>query len=184
MVWWNKLTWAASWFSITAKLAPSPKEAVTLKNVIDAAIDNAGLRRLNALPPDAAHAQFLACCGAGAWADRMTARRPFASVEQVHEDATRFFANLSDADWKEAFSSHPQIGQTAGANAPKALALDGTSKWSTQEQSGVNGASQQIMTELAELNKVYFEKFGYIYIVCASGKSADGMLDLLDRKST
>jgi len=128
----------------------------------------AGLRRLNALSLEEARRQLLTCCGASAWAERMAAFRPFKSVEEMHSSATDVLAELSESDWKEAFSRHPRIGATAGAHG-----------WSAQEQRGVDGAAQQVLAELAELNNAYFEKFGYIYIVCASGKSATEMLELL-----
>ena len=89
----------------------------------------------------------------------------------MHACATGFLSEITVVGWEEAFAAHPQIGQTAGA-----------SKWSSKEQRGVNDAAQQTLAELAELNKVYFGKFGYIYIVCASGKSAGEMLDLLKQR--
>jgi len=133
----------------------------------------AGIMRLNALDPAEARRQFLNCCGSTVWAERMLQFRPFSNVREMHADATGLLAELSEADWKEAFSRHPRIGETGiGTTA-------GVSKWSAQEQKGVDDAAQQILAELAELNNVYFEKFGYIYIVCATGKSAAEMLELL-----
>jgi 2-oxo-4-hydroxy-4-carboxy-5-ureidoimidazoline decarboxylase len=131
----------------------------------------AGLQRLNALAFEEARRQLLTCCGSSIWAGRMAGYRPFSSVKEMHADATDLFSELSGADWKEAFSRHPRIGETKGV-----------SKWSAQEQRGVQGADQQILAELAGLNKVYFEQFGYIYIVCAAGKSAADMLDLLKQR--
>lgn len=131
----------------------------------------ASLARLNALLPDAAQERFLTCCGSTLWAQRMAGRRPFPSVEDMHTDATHLFAELSATDWKEAFSRHPRIGETQG-----------TTKWSAQEQAGVRKAEQNTLSELAELNRQYQEKFGYIYIVCATGKSAEEMLGLLKQR--
>src|ERR1035438_10370629 len=99
--------------------------------------------------------------------------RPFSSVREMHADATDLLKELSEADWKEAFSTHPRIGETSGA-----------SKWSRQEQRSVDSAAQQVLAELAELNQLYFEKFGYIYIVCATGKSAAEMLESLQQRLT
>ncbi len=143
-------------------------------NLIEPMIDDLSQRvlpRLNALPADAARARFLACCGSSTWAEGMTAGRPFLSVEEMHAEAERLFGALSSADWKEAFSSHPRIGETAAGT-----------NWSAQEQSGVNGADRRVLAELAELNKAYFQKFGYIFIVFASGKSAGEMLAMLKER--
>jgi 2-oxo-4-hydroxy-4-carboxy-5-ureidoimidazoline decarboxylase len=128
----------------------------------------AGIKRLNALEPEEARRQFLNCCGSTVWAERILQFRPFSNVREMHADATDLLAELSEADWKEAFGRHPRIGTTAGV-----------SKWSAQEQKGVDGAAQQTLAELAELNDAYFAKFGYIYIVCATDKSAAEMLELL-----
>jgi 2-oxo-4-hydroxy-4-carboxy-5-ureidoimidazoline decarboxylase len=131
----------------------------------------AGIKRLNALEPEEARRQFLNCCGSTVWAERMLQFRPFSNVREMHADATALLAELSEVSWKEAFSRHPRIGTTAGV-----------SKWSAQEQKGVDGAERQTLAELAELNDAYFAKFGYIYIVCATGKSATEMLELLKRR--
>ncbi len=97
----------------------------------------------------------------------MSALGPFSHAGDVHAAARRALASLSDADWQEAFAAHPQIGAKSA------------SQWSTEEQSGVNGADAAVRSELAELNRAYFEKFGFIFIVCATGKSAPEMLALL-----
>jgi 2-oxo-4-hydroxy-4-carboxy-5-ureidoimidazoline decarboxylase len=130
-----------------------------------------GLQRLNALPLDEARAQFLNCCGATMWAESMLSHMPFSTLAELHATATDLLARIPETGWKEAFSRHPRIGETAGA-----------SKWSAQEQRGVDSAAQQTLAELAELNQAYFDKFSYIFIVCASGKSAEEMLTLLKQR--
>ena len=78
----------------------------------------------------------------------------------------------SEKDWKEAFSHHPKIGDLESLKKK----FSSTAGWASDEQSGVNTASQQIIEALADGNKKYEEKFGYIFIVCAAGKSAEEML--------
>jgi allantoicase len=131
---------------------------------------DAGLRRLNALLPAAAQARFLECCGATEWAARMAGRRPFPGVEELQEDATHQFAQLTASDWKQAFAAHPRIGAPSGVTS--------TSQWASEEQSSAGDSR----AELAAWNEKYFAKFGYIYIVCATGKTGAEMLELLKQR--
>ena len=133
------------------------------------------INRLNSLPREQAEAEFLKCCGSRRWAAKMTAERPFENVEEMVTAADRIWWALESNDWLEAFDSHPRIGETKAA-AP--VARESLS-WSESEQSGTRGSTQRTMEELAELNPMYQEKFGFIYIVCATGKSAEEMLALL-----
>ena len=127
---------------------------------------------LNDLPVDAAEAAFLDCCGSQTWARRMTDSRPFNTLEQLFETAERTWFALSAADHLEAFAAHPKIGSTRSAASKKKQAAD----WSAGEQSGVSAAGDDVKQELAEANRLYENKFGFIFIVCATGKSADEML--------
>ena len=127
---------------------------------------------LNDLPTDEAESIFRDCCGSAEWARRMAAVRPFAMLENLYEKAERIWWSLSSADYLEAFASHPKIGSKTAA--PKQQAKSG--EWSSGEQSGMDGAADTVRNELADSNRLYLEKFGFIFIVCATGRSADEML--------
>jgi OHCU decarboxylase len=127
---------------------------------------------LNELPADEAESAFLDCCGSTAWAQAMTDARPFAMLEDLFETATNKWFALPPADRLEAFAAHPKIGSKNAAPAQKEQAAE----WSAGEQSGVANAGAEISEQLAEANRLYEEKFGFIFIVCASGKDADEML--------
>jgi OHCU decarboxylase len=129
------------------------------------------LEDLNALDPDSAVRELLQCCGSSRWARQMAAARPFASAGELMASADRYSGSLDRADWLEAFAAHPKIGAGGG---------DGARDWSAQEQAGVAGAASATLRRFANLNRDYEARFGYIFIVCATGKSAAEMLDLLE----
>jgi OHCU decarboxylase len=131
--------------------------------------------RINSLPSEQAEADFLKCCGSRRWAAKMTAERPFENLEEMVTAADRIWWALESADWLEAFDSHPRIGEKKAAASVARESLI----WSETEQSGTRDSAQQTMDEMAELNRKYQEKFGFIYIVCATGKSAEEMLGIL-----
>jgi allantoicase len=124
------------------------------------------LRLINAWTPGIAFQKFLQCCGSPLWANEMVAARPFTSWGEVEETAAQIWHNVSPEDILHAFSVHPKIGDHKGAD----------------EQSGVRSASGTTLEELSQLNRAYESRFGYIYIVCATGKSADEMLALLRQR--
>ena len=125
---------------------------------------------LNSLPADEAAKELLQCCGSKRWAAQVAAARPFQTLTELITRAHDVWRSLDRVDWLEAFRSHPRIGE-------KKLGEKKTGdKWSTQEQAGVNTASTQTTTALAALNYAYEQKFGYIFIICATGKSSDEML--------
>lgn len=134
------------------------------------------LERLNALPPEEAEESLLSCCGSREWAKRVAAARPFASGEELAETADRVWRGLSKADWLEAFAAHPKIGSPAAVGHGKARA------WSREEQRGAAEASTETLASLAAANRDYEERFGHIFIVCASGRTADEMLALLQAR--
>jgi 2-oxo-4-hydroxy-4-carboxy-5-ureidoimidazoline decarboxylase len=115
------------------------------------------------------------CCGASGWVERMAARRPFGSRDALLSAAREEWFALDHDHWREAFSHHPKIGDTESLRQRFAR----TAALSEREQSGVTGASQDVLAALAEGNRDYEEKFGFIFIVCATGKSAEEMLELL-----
>jgi allantoicase len=128
------------------------------------------VRLINALTPTTARRRFLECCGSRGWADAMTSARPFASADALVESASRIWLTLAREDFLEAFAAHPRIGERSSYRRAAA------------EQSGTQSASATTLDELARLNREYELKFGYTYIVCAAGKSADHMLHLLHQR--
>lgn len=134
-----------------------------------------GLDRLNSLAANEAEEEFGKCCGSTNWARRMAAERPFANSNQLVTIADRIWWSLEPDDWLEAFASHPKIGENKAARATAAEVQN----WAAQEQSGAQNAAEETVRSLAKLNREYEEKFGYIYIVCATGKSSEEMLAIL-----
>ena len=132
-------------------------------------------RRLDLAAADEARELLRGCCGATAWVERMTARRPFGSHEGLLRAARDEWFALGPGDWLEAFSHHPKIGDRESLRQRFAR----TAHLSEREQSGVEGAPEDVLTALAEGNRAYEAKFGFIFIVCATGKSAAEMLQLL-----
>ncbi|MGK3991787.1 allantoicase [Sorangium sp. So ce1024] len=132
------------------------------------------LRWLNALTEPEAAAALRVACGSSAWAAQMAAARPFRDEEHLLAAAAQGFARLGAEDWLEAFRAHPRIGETKAAEASATAR-----RFSSQEQAGMSAAAQETREELARYNRAYDEKFGFIYIVCATGKSADEMLQML-----
>src|SRR6516225_5906621 len=129
----------------------------------------ANLAALNAAPQKQALADFLRCCGSRVWAGAMAVGRPHPSLLALEKAADSVWSHCSREDWLEAFSAHPAIGQRGGA-------------WSREEQSSAAGASAETLRQLEELNLRYREKFGYTFIVCATGRTANEMLDILRRR--
>jgi OHCU decarboxylase len=137
------------------------------------------LDRLNALPREGAEARLLACCGSRQWARRLASERPFRSASDLADAADRIWRSLPADDWLEAFAAHPRIG------APGEVAGTGPAdlhpppnSWARQEQAGTKSASPETLADLADANREYEERFGHIFIVCATGKSAAEMLAL------
>ncbi|HEX9928957.1 MAG TPA: 2-oxo-4-hydroxy-4-carboxy-5-ureidoimidazoline decarboxylase [Pyrinomonadaceae bacterium] len=137
------------------------------------------LDELNQAAQETAKARFLDCCGSRNWAQMMTEARPFADFEALIKQAEQIWLNLEAQDWLEAFAAHPKIG--ARKAAPKQQMQ--SAEWSRDEQSGTHAAADSVLDALAEANRLYEEKFGFIFIVCASGKSAEEMLDLCRRRT-
>jgi allantoicase len=123
--------------------------------------------RLNGLPRADAVATLRSFCGSLRWAERMADARPFEDAPALYRIADRAFWGLPEADWLEAFSAHPRIGEKQG------------SAWSQQEQGGVQDAQR---AQLAGLNQHYFDKFGFVFLICASGRSGAEMLGELQRR--
>jgi len=139
---------------------------------------NATLAAWNAAGESAAMDAMIACCGAKRWAEQMVALRPFAGVEQLSEAADCVWSTMQEAGWLEAFACHPRIGE----RNPTAHAGGQSAAWSRQEQATASAADGSVLAELAEGNRLYEERFGFTYIVCATGKSAGEMLATLRRR--
>lgn len=130
----------------------------------------------NQLEPGAASKQILPCCGSRRWADDLAKNRPYQDLDELYQASDRVWLALTMADWQEAFDSHPRIGErdarrSIGANAQI---------WSQEEQGAISRDPQsRTVSELADANAAYEAKFGRIFIVCASGKTASQILGIL-----
>ncbi len=133
-----------------------------------------GLEWLNALDAAAARAELLRCCGSVAWASRMAAARPFTDEAALLAAADVIWWGVDRDDWLEAFSAHPRIGSRKDVEAKRGAER----RWSEGEQSGANDASRDVLDALAAANAEYEAKFGHVYLVCATGKRADEMLEI------
>lgn len=131
--------------------------------------------------PEARAAELLtACCGSSRWVTAMLTRRPFGSRDVLLAAADSVWLTLGRTDWLEAFSHHPRIGEQTGA-APQAARARA---WSASEQASVGSASEAERAEFATLNREYERRFGYIYIVCATGKPPEELLALARERLT
>jgi 2-oxo-4-hydroxy-4-carboxy-5-ureidoimidazoline decarboxylase len=119
--------------------------------------------------------QLLRCCSSTAWCDAVARRRPFADRTHLHRVADEAFDALSQEDWLQAFAGHPKIGDIGALR----IRFGGDADWSQAEQSPVASADEETLVALADGNRRYEAKFGFIFIVCATGKSAAEMLRLL-----
>src|SRR5215475_1481986 len=136
------------------------------------------LARWNRIPSADAVREITACCGARAWAHLLAARRPITSESSLLSASDEIWLGLRPPDWLEAFHSHPRIGESS-AKAPVGSQSSG---WSQQEQGRVTAASDSLKAELAAANHAYEEKFGHIFIVCATGKLASEILAILHQR--
>ncbi len=136
------------------------------------------LAQWNALQPDKAAEEILPCCGSKAWAHGMAARRPLLDEPALLVACDEVWKGLAESDWLEAFRSHPRIGDShSPAAAPPQSAA-----WSGEEQHKVEIAGEDIKLALADGNREYEQKFNRIFIVCATGKSAPDILEILRRR--
>jgi 2-oxo-4-hydroxy-4-carboxy-5-ureidoimidazoline decarboxylase len=136
------------------------------------------LETINAWNDAEAFASFKRCCGSTLWSREMARRRPFESEAALFENADCLWWGLAPSDWLEAFASHPKIGAREAPRPEHAA----TARWSAGEQSGTERAGPDVLEDLAELNRRYEARFGFIFIVCATGKSAEEMLAILEQR--
>ena len=131
--------------------------------------------KLNRLPAEEARAALLACCGSARWADEVSALRPFWDVGQLLNIGGRVWRELGAGDWLEAFSAHPKIGESKAEKETGAEAR----AWAEGEQARARDATRETRDALAAANREYEERFGFIFIICATGRSAEEMLAAL-----
>jgi 2-oxo-4-hydroxy-4-carboxy-5-ureidoimidazoline decarboxylase len=139
---------------------------------------NSILARWHALPPEEAAAEVLSCCGSPVWARKLTAMRPFVDEKSLFAAANECWQHLPPADWLEAFRSHPRIGEQHAQNKTTAT----SAAWSKSEQSQMKDADAAILLRMRERHREYEERFGRIFIVCASGRSPAELLRSLEHR--
>jgi 2-oxo-4-hydroxy-4-carboxy-5-ureidoimidazoline decarboxylase len=136
------------------------------------------LGRWNLLRSDEAAEEILPCCGSKAWAHGMAVRRPLLDEMTLLAASDQVWKSLSEADWMEAFRSHPRIGEShSPASGPVRAAA-----WSGEEQRRVGAANVDAKIAIAEANLAYEQRFNRIFIVCATGKSGNEILEILRRR--
>ena len=135
------------------------------------------LDELNTLPVEDAKSLLLRCCGSTEWARHVVMRRPFRTLAEVESAADEVWHSLDRADWLEAFAAHARIGER---DVPTVAAA--SSGWAEQEQSAARAATSETFGRLAAANRVYENRFGYRFIVCATGRTAAEMLALLEQR--
>lgn len=136
------------------------------------------LQSFNELSDKEAFDSLFACCGSTNWASRMAGHRPFSTLEDLKTTADTAWGETTETDWLEAFTHHPKIGDTESLKKKFAA----TAAWASNEQSAVQSAGMEVLEKLAQGNRDYEEKFGFIFIVCATGKTAPEMLALLEAR--
>jgi 2-oxo-4-hydroxy-4-carboxy-5-ureidoimidazoline decarboxylase len=136
------------------------------------------LSRWNFLHAAGAASEILPCCGSKAWAEKIAARRPLPDEKVLLAASNEIWRSLPESDWLEAFRSHPRIGESS---APKAASLQSTI-WSQQEQRSVAQGAEAVRIALAEANREYERRFNRTFIVCATGKSPEEILKIVQQR--
>lgn len=125
-----------------------------------------GLTRFNALEEHAARAVLRGVCASAAWAERLLAARPYTTPDALYAASDAAMAALTTADLTEAMAGHPPIGRPQPGDPASA-----------REQRGMAGASEELRAEMLELNLAYQERFGHVFLICATGLTAGQMRD-------
>lgn len=136
------------------------------------------IEKLNQLPEIELRELLTQCCGSKAYTKILAQMRPYLNLNDLIEKSNHTWYNLTHGDWIEAFSKHPMIGDLDKLKEKYSQ----HDSWSSEEQSGVRDAQEEIIKQLALKNEEYYEKFGFIFIVFASGKTAEEMLELLNER--
>ncbi|MBB6170880.1 2-oxo-4-hydroxy-4-carboxy-5-ureidoimidazoline decarboxylase [Nocardiopsis mwathae] len=139
------------------------------------AVSDPGLARVNALPPAEFHTEFARCLDVDRWVRALAAERPFASREALLAAADTHARGMTDDEVRTAIARHPRIGE-------RAQGTDTESRWSRGEQSAVTAAGADAEAAFRAANAAYEARFGHIYLVCASGRSSQELLDDLKRR--
>jgi 2-oxo-4-hydroxy-4-carboxy-5-ureidoimidazoline decarboxylase len=139
---------------------------------------NKVLARWNLLESAAAARAILPCCGSQAWAHQLASRRPIADEASLIEASAAVWSALPEQDWQEAFDSHPRIGQRHA----QAQATEKALQWSAEEQRVGNSNDDATKLVLAEANRSYEQRFGRIFIICATGKISAEILAILNSR--
>jgi allantoicase len=137
-----------------------------------------GLEQINNLPAAAARKTLLDCCGSITWADQMISRRPFAEDSELFESAEKIWAQLDPKEWLRAIRHHPPIGSKRRNSKQSGTAR----KWSAGEQSAAQTSSPETLAVLHAANQAYHATFGYVFLICATGKSGDEILQSLRQR--
>ena len=133
------------------------------------------LTEFDALPAADARALLLECCGSTRWAAAMISARPIGDLQALYATGDRIWWDLRPEDWREAFAAHPRIGARAPI-APVA-SQERSATWAAQEQAAAAASSDEaVVAALAQVNREYETRFGHIYLVCATGRSAEELL--------
>ena len=130
----------------------------------------------NQLPEADAFTPILACCGSHAFASGVARNRPYSNLDSLLIEADTVWWGLKKNDWLESFACHPRIGESAATTSHQ------FSAWSTEEQSRARTAAESILDSIARKNREYEARHGFIYIVCANGRSAEELLAILDHR--
>jgi OHCU decarboxylase len=128
------------------------------------------VHELNVSPPGEAERLLLACCGSRAWAREVVARRPYRDLDDLLAISDDVWSRLTPDDWREAFAKHPRIGERAPSGGSVELG------WSAGEQSRAQHAAGPMLADLATANARYEHRFGHVFLICATGKSAEEIL--------
>jgi 2-oxo-4-hydroxy-4-carboxy-5-ureidoimidazoline decarboxylase len=140
---------------------------------------NKVLARWNSLDLAAAARAVLPCCGSQAWATALASARPIEDEESLIAKSSSIWLSLPEDAWREAFDSHPRIGQ----NHAQAHATEESLRWSAQEQNAALSKNEATKLALEDANRLYEKRFGRIFIVCASGKTSAEILTILEART-
>lgn len=136
------------------------------------------VQSINELDEEVAYGVLFKCCGSETWARAMVQARPFAGDDDLAQRAAQAFEKMNHDDWMQAFRAHPRIGDMASLRKK----YENTAEWAKAEQSGVRGTGDAVLRGLARGNTDYEKKYGHLFIVCATGKSAAEMLEILNKR--
>ena len=136
------------------------------------------LTHWNSLPPEEAALEIFPCCGSNSWARQMAALRPIENENSLLAASGKIWRSVTEADWMEACAHHPRIGHTVAPSTAPAR----SAQWSSEEQQRVGSAENNVLAALAEGNRAYEQRFNRIFIVCATDKTAQTILDILQRR--